>query len=442
MAFRQRQIRAVPSATTMLPAFVVSAPGKVILFGEHSVVHGEVESLKLDRTITLRFPGIHLVHSFCIDDLPWRVLQPGLSKNRHESRVTRLDSDLVSALQSFLAAISVGQPQDIRQVHHTSVLAFLYLYLSLASPSFPGCTYTVRSTIPIGAGLGSSASFSVCLAAALLIQWQTTQKGLLPCDTCPQVEHINNWAFVSELCIHSKPSGVDNTVVTHGKTVVFQQTDSSKPPSVRPLENFPQLPLLIVDTQQEKSTPYQIAKVDMLKRGHPRLVESILGAMGKTTSNAVKLMVAADFNQDGEESVQMLGDLFAINHGLLLALGVSHPRLERIRELVDSEGIGWTKLTGAGGGGCSITLKRLGVRPEKLSRLDKQLQMGGFLKYETTLHDQGVGVLYPAMPRKETEKAASNEILEVGGTEYLEKLMGVHGDGGQRAGWMFWGARV
>jgi mevalonate kinase len=36
------------ASSPMMPAFMVSAPGKVIVFGEHSVVHGKVSEPDLD----------------------------------------------------------------------------------------------------------------------------------------------------------------------------------------------------------------------------------------------------------------------------------------------------------------------------------------------------------------------------------------------------------
>lgn len=54
-----------------------------------------------------------------------------------------------------------------------------------------------------------------------------------------------------------------------------------------------------------------------------------------------------------------LGRLIEENHGHLVTLGVSHHKLERIREVVKERGAGdglKTKLTGAGGGGCAVTL--------------------------------------------------------------------------------------
>lgn len=450
-------------STPMMPAFMVSAPGKVIVFGEHAVVYGKaaiaaavslrsyllVTALsKSKRTISLRFPDINLSHTWNIDDLPWSTFsQPGKKKYYYDL-VTALDPELLAAMKPHLATVSLDQPDDIRKVHQSSASCFLYLLLSLGSQSFPGCLYTLRSTIPIGAGLGSSASISVCLAAALLLQIRTLS-GPHPDQPSEearlQIERINRWAFVGEMCIHGTiASGVDNTVATQGKAVVFQRTDYSKPPRVKPLWNFPELPLLLVDTRQPKSTAVEVAKVAALKKAHPQITESILHAIDKVSEGAAELIGRDEFDSEEMASLEDLGKLMTINHGLLVALGVSHPRLERIRELVDHEGIGWTKLTGAGGGGCAITLLKPGVSPEKLKRLEDTLEREKYRKFETTLGCDGVGVLLPAVLKNGTEDDMGGEeidqekFLKADGIEGVEELVGVQGDGGDREAWKFW----
>lgn len=403
---------------------------------------------KSKRTVTLRFPDIDLVHSWNIDDLPWHVFQQPSKKKSYYALVTELDPDLVAALQPHVAAVSPDSPDEIRKVHRSSVSAFLYLFLSLALPSFPGCLYTLRSTIPISAGLGSSASVSVCLSAALLVQLRALS-GPHPDQPSEearlQIERINQWAFVAEMCIHGNPSGVDNTVATQGKAVLFQRHDYSKPPLVRPLWTFPELPLLLVDTKQSKSTAHEVAKVAKLKQAHPKLVGSILDAMDKVTGTAAQMIADETFDEKEEGSLRRLGELMTVNHGLLVSLGVSHPRLERIRELTDHEGIGWTKLTGAGGGGCSITLMRPDVPEQKLAKLHEQLRNENYLQFETTLGGDGVGVLWPAVLKNGTKEDDEGgmeidleKFLNAEGTEGVERLVGVHGDGGEREGWKFW----
>ncbi|KAL8403980.1 hypothetical protein RB594_009021 [Gaeumannomyces avenae] len=450
-------------SSPMQPAFMVSAPGKVIVWGEHSVVHGRaaiaatinlrsyllVTSLsKSKRTVTLRFPDIDLIHTWSVDDLPWSTFSHPSKKKSYYSLVTALDDDLVEAIQPHLTSISPDKPEAERKVHLNSAAAFLYLFLSLGSQAFPGCIYTLRSTIPLGAGLGSSASIAVCLSTALLLQLRTLS-GPHPDQPSEeaqlQIERINRWAYVAEMCIHGNPSGVDNTVSTQGKAVVFQRTDYNGPPFVRPLWDFPELPLLLVDTKQAKSTAHEVAKVKRLKDAHPKLVGTILDAMDRVTQDALKLISEDDFDSEELECLNKVGELMTINHGLLVSLGVSHPRLERVRELVDHEEIGWTKLTGAGGGGCSISLVRPDAPKEKLARLQERLEEEGYEAFRTTLGGDGVGVLWPAVLRNgmDEDHEGGMEIdmekfLNADGTEGVERLVGVHGGGGEREGWKFW----
>lgn len=362
--------------------------------------------------------------------------------------MTELDADLLAAIQPHLADVSPAKAEAERKIHHNAAAAFLYLFLSLGSQKFPGCLYTLRSTIPIGAGLGSSATIAVCLSAALLIQLRALSgphPDQPPDEARLQLERINRWAFVAEMCIHGNPSGVDNTVATQGKAVVFQRPDYRSPPHVRPLWAFPELPLLLVDTRHLKSTGHEVAKVARLKATHPKLVGSILDAVDRVTTSMSGLLDEAGFDSGDAQSLERVGELMTINHGLLAALGVSHPRLERVRELVDHEGIGWTKLTGAGGGGCSISLMRPGVPPDKLQRLERQLAQEGYRRFETTLGGDGVGLLWPAVLKNgfdEDDEGGMDidldKFLNAPGNDGVERLVGVQAGGAEREGWKFW----
>lgn len=449
-------------SSPMMPAFMTSAPGKVIVYGEHAVVYGKaamaaaislrsyllVTALsKSHRTITLRFPDIDMEHSWTIDDLPWSVLSQPSKKKHYYDLVDKLDPELVEAMQAHLSTISPKASSENRKIHQNAASAFLYLFLSLGSRNFPGCVYTLRSTIPIGAGLGSSASISVCLSSAILLQLRTLSG---PHPDQPreeaelQIERINRWAFVGEMCIHGNPSGVDNTVATGGKAVVFKRGDYSQPPTVISLRNFPELPLLLVNTRQSRSTATEVAKVAAMRKAQPTVTEPILEAISQITESAHKLISTSGFDTKDSGSVQTLGDLMRTNHGLLAALGVSHPKLERIREIVDSVGVGWTKLTGAGGGGSAITLLNSNASPSTLRSLEEKLVVEGFEKYETTLGGDGVGVLWPAVLHNGSEDEGGEEIdqekfLNADGREGVEKLVGVGvGAYEKREGWKFW----
>lgn len=402
---------------------------------------------KSKRTVSLIFPDVDMSHTWNIDELPWAAFSHPSKKKYYYDLVTSLDPDLLSAIQPHLKDISLDKPESIQKIHRNSALSFLYIFLSLGNQSFPGCSYALRSTIPIGAGLGSSASIAVCMAGALLLQLRALSG---PHPDQPeeearlQLERINRWAFVGEMSMHGNPSGVDNTVSAQGKAVVFQRFDYGKPPTVSPLWDFPELPLLLVDTKQPKSTAHEVAKVGLLKEKYPKLVGGILDTIDKVTRTAEGLIAEESFDHEELESLQKIGELMTINHGQLTSLGVSHPRLERVRALVDEHGIGWTKLTGAGGGGCSITLLRPDAR-DKLDDLEKQLDAEGFSKFETTLGGGGVGVLYPAVIKNGMDGDVDGgmeidleNFLAAEDNEAVERLVGVNGDGGEREGWKFW----
>lgn len=449
------------ASSPMMPAFITSAPGKVIVYGEHAVVYGKaamaaavslrsyllVTTLsKSQRHITLDFPDISFSHTWQIDDLPWNLFAHPSKKKTYYDLVTTLDPELVESMQPHLTPISPQASSEVRKIHQSAASSFLYLFLSLGAPHFPGCIYTLRSTLPIGAGLGSSASISVCLSAALLLQIRALA-GPHPDqpleEAALQIERINRWAFVGEMCIHGNPSGVDNTVATGGKAVIFKRQDYSLPPKVTPLYNFPELRLLLVNTRQPRSTKNEVAKVAHLKAAQPEVTEGLLNAIDKVTESAHTLISSKDFDPEDKAAAQHLGDLMQMNHGMLHALGVSHPRLERIRQLALDHDVGWTKLTGAGGGGSAITLLKPECEPSSLENMYRLLDEEGFERFEATLGGDGVGVLMPAVLRNGTEEDGGEEIdlekfLKVEGREGVERLVGTSGEGEREGGWRFW----
>lgn len=90
----------------------------------------------------------------------------------------------------------------------------------MSSCRFKPATVVVTSEIPLNSGLGSSASFCVALAAALLaftdsVSLDMNHKGWLSFGE-RELELINKWALEGEKLIHGRPSGIDNTVSTYG----------------------------------------------------------------------------------------------------------------------------------------------------------------------------------------------------------------------------------
>lgn len=105
-----------------------------------------------------------------------------------------------------------------------------------------------------------------------------------------QIERINRWTFVGELCIHGNPSGLDNTVSSGGSAVLFQRSSYSKPPTVTVSPKFPELPLLLVNTHQSRSTAVEVAKVGKLRKSHPQVTEAMLDTIDQVTMLANKMI--------------------------------------------------------------------------------------------------------------------------------------------------------
>lgn len=237
-----------------------------------------------------------------------------------------------------------------------AVLAFLYLLVILeAKASVPldhGFTLSVRSFLPVGAGLGSSASYAVTISTALLIL-----NKFIPVDFNRSerreayLDIINAYAFKAEEVIHGNPSGVDNAVATYGGAKSFVRGQG-----FATLEGFQSLRLLLTNTKVPRSTAALVAGVGQKRKNYPLIIEPMLDSM-----NAIALHCRDAFkkSQDKEALMNELEDLVDLNHSLLQGLGVSHPSLEKVRSITAESGLK-TKLTGAGGGGCAVTFVRDG----------------------------------------------------------------------------------
>lgn len=427
----------------MASKFIVSAPGKVILYGEHAAVYNKPAiaaaislrtyllvhpSADHGSSITLDFGDIGLFHVWDIDALPWDSVQ--VSNKEQTAPTAALNTALLEAIRPHAAAVAKHVPEEQYKIHVRSATAFLYLFLSLRSRESAGAVYTLRSHIPIGAGLGSSASVCVCWSAALLVQAGQVAHGKASEKI---VELINRWAFVGEQCIHGNPSGVDNAVSARGQAVVYQKT-ASGPALITPIPLLPKLPIYLIDTQQARTTAVQVEKV---RQGLCPETELILDKIGRLSEAALELILScSDFDENGTAyTLENLGALISENHRLLTLLGVSHPRLDRVVEIVDEAGIGWTKLTGAGGGGCAITLFKPSVTDEVKRRLEKQLDAERYKLYKTSLGAKGVGFLDCS--------AANGNLLEDIVLEDVTAELVVEGTAQLRAlegskDWIFW----
>jgi mevalonate kinase len=129
----------------------------------------------------------------------------------------------------------------------------------------PTYHFTARATLPIGAGLGSSASFSVCCATALLLMHDRISLPELPAPTTEAsdempghvhlshqgrraippatAEEVNRWAYVAEKILHGNPSGVDNSVAVFGGALAYTRAGFGRKSGMEPIQGSAEFPL-------------------------------------------------------------------------------------------------------------------------------------------------------------------------------------------------------
>ncbi|XP_009995150.1 PREDICTED: mevalonate kinase [Chaetura pelagica] len=276
-----------------------------------------------------------------------------------------------------------------------ATLAFLYLCLAISAKygDVPSVEVLVWSELPTGAGLGSSAAYAVCLAAALLAAC-----GAISCPleegqpaarwTEEELTLINSWAFQGERVIHGNPSGVDNAVGTWGGALRYQ---SGK---ITPLKRVPTLRILLTNTKVPRSTKVLVAGVKEKMLKFPAIMNPVLDSIDAISQECQSVLEAMPANPS-PEYYPVLEELFDINQHHLNVMGVGHPSLDRLCQVTRSHGL-HSKLTGAGGGGCGITLLRPDTSPLAVEAAKQDLSACGFECWETNIGGPGVTLHSPS----------------------------------------------
>nr|XP_015221952.1 PREDICTED: mevalonate kinase [Lepisosteus oculatus] len=373
---------------------IVSAPGKVILHGEHAVVHGKLAlAVGLDlRTylrlqpsssgrVSVNLPNIDTFLSWDLSSL--QDLLPDC-KGADLWGACEPDPEFVKKLCLF-ADLSDRSP-DTRSL---AVLAFLYVYLSVFSRSraLPSVTVSVWSELPTGAGLGSSAAFSVCLSAALLsaqgaVAWPQAAEGHTARWKEEELELINKWALQGEKIIHGNPSGVDNAVGTWGGVLRYHAG------KISPLSSVPVLRILLTNTKVPRSTKVLVAGVKDKINKFPAIMNPVLESIDAISSSCERTLIDMA-SESRPKHYAVLEELIDMNQHHLNVIGVGHPSLDTLCQVTLAHGL-HSKLTGAGGGGCGITLLRPDTDCSVVQKAVQELQDCGYDCWETSIGAPGV----------------------------------------------------
>jgi mevalonate kinase len=321
---------------------VASAPAKIILFGEHFVVYGE--------------PAIVIA----IDRRAYVKMETRHDENLH-LRSTTLN--LAGHFEKDAFKIEQGSAREAR-IKFEPIKHAVDKVLEKRGQRL-GLDVEVDSSIPVGAGLGSSAAVVAASAAAA---------GSLLNVTLSK-EDIFRITFEAEKIVHGNPSGVDPAVSTFGGAILFQMDTGFKPLDIKA-----DIPLVIGDTGVERSTRVQVEKVRIAVERYPNIVENIMKAAREVVLRAIDAFK--------ENDLETIGTLMNMNHALLYGIGVSDESLEWLTNAARKAGALGAKLTGAGGGGCMIALSE----DEKLQSVLEAIQRAGGTTFTARKTDEGVRV--------------------------------------------------
>ena len=285
---------------------VASAPAKIILFGEHFVVHGTKAILAaIDKRVTV-------------------------TSTFTENKTIKVNSEL-----GTLEVSMSSSHEEVKNEFRPYI--FLENRMINSHQDVNGLEITIDSDIPIGVGLGSSSACCVAAAASISGLFKELSS-----------EEILNLSIDAEKTIFPNTSGADCTVCTYGGMIEY--------PSIKKIDNTFDLNLLIANSMIPHNTKNSVEKVNKFKKNDEERFSELCDLETKLIDEAVMAMKNND--------ATVLGLKMLENQKYLEEIQVSNDILHDMISSLKEISIG-SKITGAGDGGCIIAL----VNDENMSKV-------------------------------------------------------------------------
>ncbi len=276
--------------------------GKVILFGEHFVVHGVPGIVSaIDSTNDAEVKKA--INGITIQDL--RKAAKGYAE---EKRMQQLES-----IDRILEAMGIKS----KTVSFNIILG---------------------GTLPGFSGLGASAASSVAIVRALAEEYGKDFSD----------ERINEIAYEAEKAYAGTPSGIDNTAATFGGLLWFKKNMEGGQNIIEKLHIQKPAEIVIGSTGVVANTKSMVEGVAERKRRNPEKYDALF-----EQAEALALIGRKALH---EYNLQRVGELMNENHVLLQEIEVSHEKLDHLVNIAQKQGAYGAKLTGGGGGGCMVAL--------------------------------------------------------------------------------------
>ena len=296
-----------------------TAPGKIILFGEHFVVH-----------------GTHAV--VC-------------AINKRVSVTSETNDTAAISIESSLGKAAIPITEDVDTVEKKFRPFFFIAKEVISDHNFKnGINIKIESDIPIGAGLGSSSA--CCVAGAASISNLFSK---------PDISQILDMSIDAERTIFPKTSGADCTVSALGGIIEYQK--ESDPKSIKTEHDFD---FVVVNSQKMHNTDAVVSRVNQFKEKNEDAFSELCKEEDNLISKAVDSLQTFDLD--------IIGKCMSQNQIFLERIGVSNNVLLDIVKSIEKETFG-AKLTGAGDGGCVIALTEKSKKDSVVKNMSQ--------KYET-----------------------------------------------------------
>lgn len=304
-----------------MPAITATAPGKVILFGEHAVVYGRPAIAVPVQSVRARAVVMADIHG---PSGRIHIQAPDINLEADYDQLP-LDHPLRVTIHLLLSELGVKKP--------------------------PACRLRVSSTIPIASGMGSGAAITIASIRGI-----TAFLGTSLLD-----ERVSAITYEVEKLYHGTPSGIDNTVIAYQQPVYFQKKSQGNRIEVLPVGKPFQL--IIGDTGIPSSTAKAVGDLRVAWQQDKATYERLFDQVGEIVDRARQLIERGETDK--------LGELMNENHVLLQKLGVSSEELDRLVEAARQSGAAGAKLSGAGRGGNMVALPPPGRIAQVASGLKK-----------------------------------------------------------------------
>ena len=285
------------------------AHGKIILIGEHAVVHNE-------PAIAIPFT------SATVEVIIEKVLgESTMDSIYHYGKLSDAPKQIKNLITTFEEVCA---------------------YFNVSTDNFH---ITIRSDIPAERGMGSSAAVATAVVRALFNFFNIELTENL----------LHRFVSISEKIAHGNPSGLDAKVVSSDEAIYFVKEKRADSFEI----DLPAY-LVVADTGDEGETLGAVSDVGKLVSDPSSNGRKLVEELGHLTQNVYTCIEQKDLNQ--------LGKILDKAQDKLKQLTVSNDKLDLLVATAKKSGALGAKLTGGGRGGCMIALVETAKKAQQIAQ--------------------------------------------------------------------------